>query len=834
MTVFVGLSGGLAALFSTGSAPPLALAQGNVDAEAQPSHAQTATTPNTATLDTGTSDTGTANAPAASVGTPDPAPNGPDTRSPIPDTRSPIPETRSPITVEADSMEMEKGGATVRATGNVTVEWDTTKLRAAELRVDQRERCIEATGDVEYESDELRATADSAKLDVDDETGFLENVDMRLQGQTGRFGGTRVEKAVGRRVLLDGGYFTTCETGMGHAPDWELRSGHMDVRFDDYARMRDARLEVRGVPILYLPYMVVPTKQTRQSGLLPFQLGTSTNRGFLFSLPGYWAIDKHRDLTMTVILETSARVGLDGLYRYAPSKRRWGEITGGYYNEEIRGEPKPGTPAVGIPNNRGYVGMVHREYMKKWVGYTDILWVGDERFLREVSSVDGDAPEREFRRSQRYTLSRLGAFTQRGFTSFGAQTTEYQDLIGTVVDDGDDTTSDPVLRNTLQKPFQGWIRHDGGIGPVGYAVDTSAAAFIRDKGASGERIDVSSTFDLPLLTQGPVLSRAWARGLGSVYAMNDRDVLDEDEQLVGRVGAFPLRGVFQGGIDARSKFARQYDLSGFQNWSSLYHTLEPFAEIRYANRSTGEEVPLFDRIEGLDGRDVATYGIDSGFLMRQAPGAKKSGLFELGRISLSQSYNLTREVLNDHYSDIDIAGFVQPVEKFALRTLTSYNVGSNEVRGANASISWEPGLMGPILRGTGSRVAAAYRYVRSDAANTVLQSTEMLARLSFTPRVSLGLKGLYDIVSNNFIEKAVGMTFTSSCDCWSIGLGVVQRVNPQVSFGATGTGSPQELQVRLAIELQGLGGFGSRVTQRSSPALDNVEYEDVGFWRAGW
>jgi len=48
----------------------------------------------------------------------------------------------------------------------------------------------------------------------------------------------------------------------------------------------------------------------------------------------------------------------------------------------------------------------------------------------------------------------------------------------------------------------------------------------------------------------------------------------------------------------------------------------------------------------------------------------------------------SRTVIDDHFSDIDIAAFVQPVEGFAVRTLTSWNVGSNKVSGANASMRW--------------------------------------------------------------------------------------------------------------------------------------------------
>jgi LPS-assembly protein len=737
----------------------------------------------------------------------------------------PSAEAPSPIVLEADTLEVEDEGGRVRASGNVVVEWNTSKLRAEDLRVDQKARRVEASGGVGYESDEMSADADSVTLDVDEETGVFEEVELHLAGETGRFGGDRIEKVEGRRLLLEDGYFTTCDTGLGHPPDWELRGKTLDVRMDDYARLKGGRLEVRGVPILYVPYLIFPTKQTRQSGLLSPSFGSSNRRGFLFTQPWYWAIDKQSDLTMAGIVETSARLGLDAEYRYSPSRRRWGDIHASYYNENIRGraESQIDSPTFnandGIPKDRGSLEIVHRERGRNWTAYADVQLVSDDLFLREVDAIDGDAPERDLRRSRRYTTSRIGSFATSGFTTGGIEILGYQKLVD-YRDSG--VTPDPSSQ-TLQEPADAWLASDGNLGPLAYAVDSSLASFSRNEGADGERLDVATTLGMPLLTGEHLLSRAWATGRASAYAMHERDVLDPNGAFVERLDAFPTRGIFEGGIDARTKLARDYVFSGTETWSGLYHSLEPFTAFRYTNRSSYDEIPLFDRLDALDGRDVASYGVDSRFLLRRRPDhAKKGqGAFELARLSLMQTYNVTRDVVDDHLSDIDLAAFLQPMEGLALRTLTSYNVGAAALRGAHASISWETGPVGRILRGRATQVAAAYRYVRSDAAD-ILESAELLARLGITRNFSLGLKGRYDVIGKTWVEQGAGLTFTSSCDCWSVGLGVVERVNPD------------EFQVRVAFELRGLGGFGGGAIQRTSPALDDVEYDDVGFWRAGW
>jgi len=718
---------------------------------------------------------------------------------------------KSPIVVEADSLEAEKDSKRVKAKGNVVVEWNATRLKTGSLSIDQRERVVEGSGGITYESDEVLGTADSIRIDVDDETGVFENVDLQLKNEPGRFGGTRLEKLPGRHLLLDDGYFTTCDVDEDHPPDWELRGKHLDLQLDNYARLSQGRLQIRGVPVLYIPYLVFPTKQTRQSGLLAPSFGSSSRRGFIYDQPLFWNIDKQQDLTLTSVVETSARLGLDANYRYAPTRRRMGSIEASYYNETLRGNAQseidsPLFAGSDIPQDRGSIDLTHREIRDHLIGYADILLVSDDLFLREVDAVEGDAVTRELRRSRRYTSSRAGFIADRSFTSGGVEMLGYQDLVG-------------ARDFTVQKPLGAWVRSDGGVGPLVFDVESTLDSFERTEGADGQRLDVATTAGIPLLLTDRLVSRAWVRGRATGYAMNAHQL--QRDGGIEHFDDFPTRGIIEGGADARTKLGRQYALSS-QTWSSVYHTVEPFVGFHYLEQTESDPIPLYDGLDAFDERDVARYGVDSRFLLRwrEDPAASRAP-FELGRISLSQSYNLFQKVVDDHFSDIDLAAFVQPLEGLALRTLTSWNVGASEVRGAYASISWDQGSM-RFLPGPSNQVAAAFRYVRSSDEADILESSELFARLGLTRHITLGLRGRYDFISSTFVEKGGGFTFSAPCDCWSIGIAVVKRVNPD------------EFQVRVGFELKGLGGFGSGPSARSSPALGDVGYQDLGFWRAGW
>ena len=67
-----------------------------------------------------------------------------------------------------------------------------------------------------------------------------------------------------------------------------------------------------------------------------------------------------------------------------------------------------------------------------------------------------------------------------------------------------------------------------------------------------------------------------------------------------------------------------------------------------------------------------------------------------------------------------------------------------------------------------------------------------------------------------------GLRLSSKCDCWSVDFGVVSRVNPD------------ELQFRVLIELSGLLSLGQAMTDNPTPALEDLDFDDLGFWRPGW
>jgi lipopolysaccharide assembly outer membrane protein LptD (OstA) len=285
------------------------------------------------------------------------------------------------ISVEADYVSYDEASRSVEAEGNVRLQWKGSTLEAESLRVEQDTRRIRSDGPLRLTTPELHLEASSCDLDIDDETGRLTDVNMSVEDLGVTFGGREVRKFPGARYTLSDGYYTTCKSPEGRAPDWSLGGRYVDVDVGGYGVLRHGTFRIKDVPVLYLPYVAFPAHDDRQSGILLPQLGASNQRGLVIQQPYFWAIDKQQDLTLTGAVETSARIGLNADYRYRPRRDVSGEIEAAYYNEKIRGNEEsdiqnPLFEGVNIPENRWMFGARHRQQLRPNVQlYGDALLV---------------------------------------------------------------------------------------------------------------------------------------------------------------------------------------------------------------------------------------------------------------------------------------------------------------------------------------------------------------------------------------------------------------------------------------------------------------------------
>ena len=111
----------------------------------------------------------------------------------------------------------------------------------------------------------------------------FEGAKFELTDRNARGSADRIQVTRDHQLKLDDVRYTTCPLG---EEDWVLRASDIDIRQRAGLGFgRSVRLDFKGVPILYTPFISFPVGNQRKSGFLFPSLGTSSRSGYSLSVP---------------------------------------------------------------------------------------------------------------------------------------------------------------------------------------------------------------------------------------------------------------------------------------------------------------------------------------------------------------------------------------------------------------------------------------------------------------------------------------------------------------------------------------------------------------------
>lgn len=125
--------------------------------------------------------------------------------------------------------------------------------------------------------------------------------------------GASIERRAGNDYLAKQALWTPCRCADDEAPAWGFRAARTEAQIGGYADLYHAVLEIKGLPVLYLPYLKVPIKNERQTGFLMPTLGFEKRSGNIFSQPVFFDLGRDRDATvsMDVFENRGTRLGVE-------------------------------------------------------------------------------------------------------------------------------------------------------------------------------------------------------------------------------------------------------------------------------------------------------------------------------------------------------------------------------------------------------------------------------------------------------------------------------------------------------------------------------------------
>jgi LPS-assembly protein len=203
------------------------------------------------------------------------------------------------------------------ATGHVKITYQTLAITCDQAEFDETTRQGTTSGATKFVDGLQWFTCSRSEFNLEDRTATLYDA----------AGYTDAEFLVQGRMVLKTGSdtyqvaqasLTSCQESR---PKWSFAVSNANIHLDQTAQLRRVLFKVKGVPVFYFPYLVVPLEsKKRSSGFLPFHTGSSSTKGRRFNLGYYQTLGRSADLTLYEDYFSLRGLGIGGEFRATPNE----------------------------------------------------------------------------------------------------------------------------------------------------------------------------------------------------------------------------------------------------------------------------------------------------------------------------------------------------------------------------------------------------------------------------------------------------------------------------------------------------------------------------------
>ena len=226
------------------------------------------------------------------------------------------------ILIEGDSLESILDRK-LRASGNALISKGNQSITADFIEYDQISEELYAKGQITITTPDLELKGSELEMSLAENTGSIangsfvaninENTPSRFNKEL-RGTATKIFLEGEDKKKLENAKVTTCDAGQN---EWFITSDETIIdQSSGNIKAKHATLSLKGVPIMYSPYVDFSTTSQRKSGWLLPTAGSTTTSGFETSIPYYFNLSPTHDATLTSRYMEKRGLQFDGEYRY--------------------------------------------------------------------------------------------------------------------------------------------------------------------------------------------------------------------------------------------------------------------------------------------------------------------------------------------------------------------------------------------------------------------------------------------------------------------------------------------------------------------------------------
>jgi LPS-assembly protein len=516
--------------------------------------------------------------------------------------------------------------------GDVVITYQDVKIKADRAHVNLATNDATLIGHVVIDQGPTRMSGTDARFNIKTKTGSIHNAEADLQPEFHVIAAT-ISKIAESTYRVWHGVFTSCSVPK---PAWSFYTAQSTITLDDYARMKSTSFRWRGVPLLYFPYILWPTKQDRASGFLVPGFGYNSQRGAFLGLTYYWVTGRSTDATTEVDMYSRGAFGIGQEFRWAPSA-----ASAGVFQGFLARDPKATVCVAGVLTGQpcnlpdGTFGSYGQQEKTRWKlrlddvsedlpwdmrGVVSIRDYSDINFLQDF--------ERSFALNSARQIASTAYLTRNsGDDSFNFRTERIETFF----------SSDVLQERTPSLEFSHRTARIG-HSPLYAALEASFSRLFVNRGIGLPhggyfRGDIHPTLSLPFKTIPwlSITTKVGGRWTGYSDSTDDGQTHFTGTSVARRYGEASVSLV-------GPSFSRIYDFS-FGPYVKWKHLIEPRIDYGYVSQvEDPQRLPAFDEIDTVLGQNAITYSLVNRLIAKPGGDAAGASTREVATLQLSQTY----------------------------------------------------------------------------------------------------------------------------------------------------------------------------------------------------
>jgi LPS-assembly protein len=696
-----------------------------------------------------------------------------------------------PWRIKAETLTYDAANHVYVARGRVEISQADRRITADQAEVDDVTKVATLTGNVVMVMEEDVFTGTKGRFNLATRNGELEDARLFLQRNHFRVTGKVIRRTGDNTYTAEEATVTTCDADR---PVWSFSARKLAVTVEGYGIGRDAAFNLGGVPVLRLPFAVLPVMNERQSGfLMPF-FGQHKAGGTVVELPFYWAISNNSDATLYQTLLSNRGYMQGAEFRHQGHDDSAVNVRFFYLDDGKPNEPTDhrywvaGMVNQPLPDDWKLRTTVDRASDFNYLSDFNFGYMGLNRYSRDLLDTFGRNLEEQEVSTRVSTFQLSRNFSWANFTAYGS----YYDRLN---------PSDPMVWHRLpgisltslplpvaKLPLVPDL-------PLYFGMNGSYDYFLQHQGLNGDRLDLHPQFTLqgqPL----PAVAFNSEAGFRETVFRVDQSVPDSPGD------GFLNRQIFDSRVGLSSAWDRDY---GRDDGASTYfrHIIRP--ELTYWNignynpqrypdfdlndvgwtTRANRNLPIREGDDPLGRVNALTYGISNSILWRSLNKEGQANVKDLVWFRLSQSSFFNKDSLgldgtpqpHHPFSDFLAESEVYPSRQVTLgldMAASPYNEGFEQ---ANAKLTLLDANRQNFLN-------VNYVFLKDFAKQVNVQTY-----LNLMQSVKTWLTYGHTFQTNKQLENNYGIIFQRQC--WGVALSFTDR--------------PDDKRVSAVVFIPGLG-----------------------------